>query len=351
MREPKLITIDQLLTQPTVLSGFTEIIDARSQAEFAEDHIAGAINMPVLNDQERIIIGTLYKQVGAYEAKVKGAALVARNISHHLETALASKPKDYKPLVYCWRGGNRSGALATIMARVGWNTYLLEGGYREYRRALLTKLQTLPDQFRYSVIAGPTGSGKSQILQTLHNMGEQVLDLEDLARHKGSVLGNLPNQAQPSQKFFDTLVFETLRNFSPDRVVFIESESKKVGAVQVPDALIKAMRKSACICIDAAMTTRVSLLLSEYQHFTLDKELLFKQLDCLTGLHGTSLIDQWKELVTQQKWPEFVEATLTEHYDPAYFRSMKRNFIKLDQAITIKLEAQTQSVLWKRRKK
>ena len=337
MREPKPITIAQLLGAASKPSELSEIIDVRSPAEFTEDHIAGAINMPVLSDDERILIGTLYNEVGAYEAKVKGAALVARNIAHHLETSLAHKTKDFRPLIYCWRGGNRSGAMATVLARIGWRTHLLEGGYREYRRALLGELQTLPTLFQYRVIAGPTGSGKSQILQALQSLGEQVLDLEDLARHKGSVLGNLPHEAQPSQKYFDTLLFEKLRSFDANRIIFIESESKKVGAVQVPEALIKAMRSSSCICIQASMETRIALLLAEYEHFTLDQAHLFKQLDCLTALHGVHTIDQWKALANEKRWPEFVQATLAEHYDPAYFKSMKRNFVKLKDAVLVTL--------------
>jgi tRNA 2-selenouridine synthase len=348
MREPKSITIADVLPElqkssaqannSDQTSRFSEILDARSLGEFLEDRLPGAICVPVLDDAERITIGTLYKQSSAFDAKKLGAAYVARNIAQMLEHRFQDKPKDWSPLVYCWRGGNRSGALATILARVGWTTYLLEGGYREYRRAILSGFDTLPQQFKYSVIAGPTGSGKSQILQALAAKGQQVLDLEDLAKHKGSVLGGLVGQPQPPQKLFDTLVAEKLRGFDPLKPVFVESESKKVGSCQVPDQLITAMRNSPCIVIDASIQTRVALLLSEYEHFTTDQTHLFKQLDCLTDLHGKKVIDDWKALASATQWDDFVEATLTQHYDPAYYRSMDRNYQLLPSAIIINLK-------------
>jgi tRNA 2-selenouridine synthase len=343
MREPKPISITDVLPElgnsrlATGNSRFSSILDARSPAEFEEDHLPEAICAPVLSNDERIAVGTLYKQSSAFDAKKLGAALVARNIAAMLEKQFQNNSKDWAPLVYCWRGGNRSGALATILARVGWPTYILDGGYREYRRAVLNSFDTVAAQFQYHVVAGPTGSGKSQILQKLASLGQQVLDLEDLAKHKGSVLGNLVGQPQPSQKYFDTLVAEKLRRFDTSKPVFVESESKKVGSCQVPDQLISAMRSSACIVIEASKETRVQLLLNEYQHFTTDEANLFKQLDCLKDLHGKKVIDDWKALATGRQWHKFVEATLTQHYDPAYYRSMDRNYQQLPQAQLVTL--------------
>jgi tRNA 2-selenouridine synthase len=347
MKEPKRISITDVManlknsSRPSLGNSseprFSCILDARSPGEFLEDHLPGALSAPVLNDEERIEVGTLYKQASAFDAKKLGAALVAKNIAQMLREQFSDKSKDWAPLVYCWRGGNRSGALATILARIGWPVSLLEGGYREYRRALLSSMETLPSQFKFQVIAGPTGSGKSQILQELAGMGEQVLDLEMLAKHKGSVLGNLPGEPQPSQKYFDTLVWEKLNQFDPERPVFVESESKKVGSCQVGDQLIVSMRQSPCIVIEASTATRVALLLGEYTHFTSDLPLLFKQLDCLVDLHGKAKIDQWKAMANQEQWDEFVAATLSQHYDPAYYKSMQRNYTQLESANHINL--------------
>jgi tRNA 2-selenouridine synthase len=344
MREPKIVAITDVMailanSRDGSVSRFSSLLDARSPSEFTEDHLPGSVNSPVLNDYERIQVGTHYKEVSSFEAKKLGAAMVARNIAELLENQFKDKPKDWAPLIYCWRGGNRSGALATIMARIGWPVSLLEGGYREYRRAVLKDFETLPQQFNYRVIAGPTGSGKSQILQQLAIKGEQVLDLEMLAKHKGSVLGSLPGEPQPSQKYFDSLVWQALKSFDPSRPVFIESESKKVGSCQVPDQLIVAMRQSPCIVINASVATRVQLLINEYTHFTQDQSLLFTQLDCLIDLHGSAVIEDWKSLACALRWPEFVEATLTQHYDPAYYKSMKRNYARLPNATQVHLPA------------
>ena len=223
------------------LGDFDEIIDVRTPAEFAEDHIPGAINCPVLSDEERITVGTLYKQVSPFEARKVGAALIAKNIAHHLETRFRDHPKSWRPLIYCWRGGQRSGAMSIILAQVGWAAHKLEGGYKTYRRDVLDKLEALPQSFTFRVVCGPTGSGKSHLLAALADSGQQVLDLEMLAQHRGSVLGRLPEQAQPSQKWFDSALLQTLQGFDPARPVYVEAESNKIGLITLPPALIAAM--------------------------------------------------------------------------------------------------------------
>ena len=203
------------------LDEFSAVIDARSESEFALDRLPGAINWPVLTDAQRIQVGTEYKQVSPFVAQKRGAAMVARNIADHIERDVLDLPKDWKPLVYCWRGGKRSGSLALILGQIGFKVHLLEGGYREYRRAVMEALELLPARFNYRVICGSTGSGKSRLLQVLRSHGAQVLDLEALANHRGSVLGLVPGSPQPSQKQFDSRVWQTLREFDPARPVFV----------------------------------------------------------------------------------------------------------------------------------
>ncbi len=222
------------------LAEFDEIIDVRTPAEFAEDHIPGAINCPVLSDEERITVGTLYKQVSPFEARKVGAALVAKNIAHHIETRFHAHPKSWRPLVYCWRGGQRSGAMSIILAQVGWAAHKLEGGYKAYRREVLEKLDTLPATFNYRVVCGATGSGKSRLLAALAANGAQVLDLEGLAQHRGSVLGGLPQQAQPAQKRFDTPLVQTLQGFDPKQPVFVEAESNKIGRTRPAGDIVRS---------------------------------------------------------------------------------------------------------------
>jgi tRNA 2-selenouridine synthase len=308
---------------------FDTVIDVRSPAEYAEDHVPGAISAPVLDDAERAQVGTLYKQVSPFDAKKLGAALVAKNVSQHIEQRFKDKPKTWHPLVYCWRGGKRSGAMAHILREIGWNADTLEGGYKAYRRWVVQELETIPASLDFRVIHGPTGSGKSRLLTALKRAGAQVLDLEDLAAHRGSVLGNLPDRPQPSQKMFESLLLKELSALDASRPVYVEGESKKIGELQVPEALMSRMRASPCILLETSLETRVDLLLDEYRHFLEDRSSLDAQLDCLVALHGREKIAQWKAITD---WRELVTRLLVEHYDPAYRRSSTRNFAQLAEA-------------------
>jgi tRNA 2-selenouridine synthase len=308
---------------------YDAIIDVRSPAEYVEDHVPGAISAPVLDDAERAQVGTLYKQSSPFDAKKAGASLIARNIASHVEQLFSDKPKSWHPLVYCWRGGKRSGAMAHILREIGWNAQTLEGGYKAYRKFVVSELQSLPSRLDFVVIHGPTGSGKSRLLGALKRAGAQVLDLEDLAAHRGSVLGNLPDRPQPSQKMFESLLLQEMQALDGSRPAFVEGESKKIGELQVPDALMERMRASQCIVLETSLETRVELLLGEYQHFLADRSALDKQLDCLAALHGRERIAEWKSIT---EWHELVRRLLVEHYDPAYRRSSTRNFARLADA-------------------
>jgi tRNA 2-selenouridine synthase len=335
MKYPALLPFEEILPQ---LDQFDALIDVRSPSEFAEDHIPDAINCPVLDDEERKRVGTLYKQVNAFEAKKIGAAIVARNIARHIDAHFIDKPRDWKPLIYCWRGGNRSGAMAHILARIGWPAIQLDGGYREYRRHVNTALTELPACFDYQVVCGPTGSGKSRLLQTLAVQGAQVLDLEQLAAHRGSVLGNLPSEPQPSQKTFESSIWQTLRHFDASQSVFVESESKKVGNLRVPEALMECMRSSPCISLKLSQQDRVQLLMQDYAHFVAGPELLNVQLDCLVAMHGREKIGRWQAMALSGQMETLVSELLINHYDPAYLRSIDRNFTQFSQAQNLELE-------------
>ena len=311
------------------------VIDARTPAEYALDHIPGAVSAPVLDDAERAEVGTLYKQVSPFEAKKLGAALIAKNVARHIDTLFRQQDKNWHPLIYCWRGGKRSGAMAHILREVGWQAETLPGGYRAYRRWVVETLTALPAELNFIVVHGPTGSGKSRFLGTLARAGAQVLDLEALAAHRGSVLGGLPGEPQPTQKWFESLLLAELEKLDRREPIYVEGESKKIGELQVPEALMARMRASRCIVLQTEFHTRVSLLLEEYQHFLADRAALEAQLDCLTALHGKEKISQWKALAAKGEWREFVTRLLREHYDPAYQRSSTRNFPELANAPTI----------------
>ncbi len=323
------------------LDQYDAILDARSPGEFADDRLPGARSYPVLDDEERARVGHLYKQVSPFEARKLGATLVARNISKHIETAFAAYGRGWRPLVYCWRGGKRSAAFTHILREVGWDADVLEGGYRAYRRQVVERLTVLPQSFDFRVVQGATGSGKSRLLAALQRLGAQVLDLEDLAVHRGSVLGNLPGRAQPSQKRFESLLLAVLETFDPTRPVYVEGESRKIGQVQVPEKLIETMRSAACVVLDAALDVRVALLLDEYRHFFHDPAALEAQLEHLVPLHGRAVIDDWKLLVRGASWRELVSRLLLEHYDPAYQKSAARNFTLLANAPWLHIDAET----------
>ncbi len=329
----------------TDLTCFDEVIDVRSPGEFAEDRVPGAVNLPVLDDAERARVGTLHKQTSAFEAKKTGAALVARNIAHHLDTWFADKPKSYRPLVYCWRGGGRSGAMTHVLQRIGFGAVQLEGGYKAYRRHVVTELARLPATFGYRVVCGPTGSGNSRLLAALADEGAQVLDLEALAAHRGSLLGALPGAPQPSQKAFESAVWAALTRFDPSRPVFVESESKRIGALSVPDALIAAMRASPCARIEAPLTARVALLTEDYAHYLADPDALNARLAHLTELRGRQTVAAWQAMARTGAWPELVAALLEQHYDPAYAKSLSHNYAQRDGDVALPADSLSATAL------
>ncbi|MCX7892325.1 MAG: tRNA 2-selenouridine(34) synthase MnmH [Burkholderiales bacterium] len=332
MRFPDTATVAQL-------DLFDEVVDVRSGAEYAEDHVPGALNCPVLDDAERAEVGTLYKQVSPFAAKRVGAAIVARNIARHLDTAFAAKPKDWRPLVYCWRGGNRSAAMTHVLREIGWPAAQLAGGYKAYRREVVAQLGALPAHFRYVVVCGETGSAKSRLLEALAAAGAQVLDLEGLARHRGSVLGELPGDPQPPQKWFETLVWDRLRRFDREAPVFVEAESRKIGALQVPEGLIREMRGAPCVRLAAPAAERVRFLMREYGHFLADPARLVAKLAHLAPLHGREVVARWQTLAAACAWEPLVADLLENHYDPAYRRSTAKNFARFAEARVLALES------------
>jgi tRNA 2-selenouridine synthase len=320
----KSVTAEDLTSQ---LGAFDTIIDARSPAEYADDHLPGAVNWPVLDNDERREVGTTDKQVSPFDARKTGAALVARRIADLLEREVRDKPREWQPLVYCWRGGKRSGTLAWFLDQIGFRTQVLQGGYKAFREQVREQLKTLPEQFDFTVIAGRTGSGKTRLLQALAEQGAQVLDLEALACHRGSVLGGLPHDPQPTQKAFDTAVWHTLQGFDATRPVFVESESRKIGALAVPEALLSRMRAHGrCIFVTLPDDERVHLLLEEYGFFAQQADRFCEHMATLAELRGKDTVARWQSMAQQGQWAEVFNELMQQHYDPLYLRSMSRNF-------------------------
>ena len=327
------------------LDGFDAVIDARSESEFALDHLPDAVNWPSLRDAERVTVGTLYQQSSPFEARKLGAALVARNIAAHIEREVLDKPRNWQPLLYCWRGGQRSGALALVLAQIGFRVHVIESGYKAFRAALLDDLPRRVAPLRWQVICGPTGSGKTRLLRALAQAGAQTLDLEALASHRASVLGVIPGQPQPAQKRFDTLLWQALKAFDPARPVFVEAESKKVGNLTVPESLMAAMRASPCVRIDLPEDERVALLLEDYPYFVQDPDFFCRRLAALAALRGHAVVESWIASARAGQTEAVVRDLLIRHYDPGYEKSTRRNFAQFDQARTLTLQNRSEEEL------
>ncbi len=302
---------------------FTGIVDVRSPAEFAEDHIPGALNLPVLDDAERARIGTIYVQQSRFLARRLGAALVARNAAAHLEGPLADKGPDWRPLVHCWRGGQRSGSFTSILKQVGWQAESLSGGYRAYRKLVREALYQTPLASPVVLIDGGTGTAKTRLLDALAARGAQVIDLEGLARHRGSVFGNT-GQPQPSQKAFETELAAALRRLDPARPLYAEAESSKIGRINLPPMLWQAMRAAPRVHITAPLAARVAHLMDAYRDFTTDPARILPVLDKLVRFHGHEQVDAWRALVAQGAFAQLAGDLIERHYDPRYRRTGKQ---------------------------
>jgi tRNA 2-selenouridine synthase len=300
---------------------FDSIIDVRSPSEFLDDHIPNAINLPVLDDAQRELIGTTYKQINPFEAKRAGAAFVAQNIARHLQKELAKKDRNWRPLIYCWRGGHRSGALARIFSDIGWHSTVIDGGYKAYRKTVLDELDRLPSELKLIVLSGATGTAKTHILRAAANIGAQVLDLEKLAKHRGSLFGSEPGILQPAQRLFESRLVACLHSFDPKRPVYVEAESNKIGQIHIPSALWASMREACRVTIVAPIAVRVAFLLRDYSHIIEKNDNLMQLLSGLRKRYSKDVFANWQNNITNGNWEEFVTSILETHYDPSYAQS------------------------------
>ncbi len=313
------------------------IIDARSPREFAEDHIPGAVNYPVVDNDEYAEVGTLHRTdpMGAYQI---GVQYSLRNIARHLQEDICGYDRKSRILVYCFRGGKRSRLWFDALDVIGYKVEKLKGGWKAYRRWVNEQLTSVPAMYRYIVLNGPTGCGKTRLLTALHAAGAQVLDLEKLAMHRGSVIGAIPGQAQPTQKLFDSQLLRELSGYSKDRPIWVEAESKKIGNVQLPEALLVKMRAGTTLSVETSMQQRVKMWREDYSHFEKDPESLVTKLQFLRPLVGNVEVGAWEELAAKRAIPELFERLMTSHYDIAYRRSSLRNYPAIDSSPVITLD-------------
>jgi len=307
------------ISLPCDLTQYSQIIDVRSPSEFALDHIPGAINLPVLDDEQRATVGTLYKD-NPFEARRLGAALISANVSKHIQNHMMELDLTYTPLLYCWRGGMRSRSFTFILKSIGWKPHVISGGYQAFRRSIVADTKDIfqTETLNLKVLSGLTGVGKTRLLKEIETQGHQVLDLEGLANHKGSLLGATPSSDQPSQKKFETDLWHQMKQFDLTQPIYTEAESNRIGKVHCPTSLWTALKRSQVINIQLPVSERIKILREEYPHFQNDQEQLKLLLSKLIPLRGHEQIDQWNSLIEDDQWDDFVQSVLENHYDLCY---------------------------------
>jgi tRNA 2-selenouridine synthase len=299
--------------------GFDDIIDVRAPAEWAEDHIPGAISLPVLDDDERARVGTIYKRESPFRARKVGAALVAKNAALHLEGPLADKPGGWQPLVYCWRGGQRSGSFASILSQIGWRVEIVAGGYKTYRTLVVQALYDAPVLSPVIVLDGNTGTAKTDLLALMAARGVQVIDLEGLANHRGSLFGGRPG-GQPSQKGFESRLAMALAALDPARPVVVEAESSKIGDCRMPPRLWRAMVAAPRLEVSAPLAARAAYLARAYADLTADPVELARVINRLRPMQAAETIDRWLALATTGAFEPLAAELMALHYDPRYIK-------------------------------
>ena len=300
------------------------IIDARSPSEFKDDHVTGAVNLPVLYDDERADVGRIYKQVSPFEARKLGARLAAINIARHIETTLSQYDKSWRPLIYCWRGGQRSGSMARILAEIGWLVTVLDGGYKRYRRDVVDSIEEISSKLDVIILQGPTGTAKTRMLREVMASGHQAIDLEGLSSHRGSLLGHEPGHPQPSQRLFETSLNQVMLKLDPSRPVLIEAESSRIGSCHIPRVLWQRMQKAPQIRINASLDARVDFLIRDYAHLIENPSTLNRLFDSMIQRHGHEICENWRQLALNRDWQQLTGLLIEQHYDPAYARTSAR---------------------------
>jgi tRNA 2-selenouridine synthase len=318
------ITIDDFLD----LTKKIPLVDVRTPAEFVHGHIPGAFNLPLFSNEERILVGTTYKQIGREQAILLGFDLTGSKWSSFIKRALEIAP-DKKIAVHCWRGGMRSGAMAWALNLYGFEVYLIEGGYKSYRRWT----HRLFEQNRSVwILGGMTGSGKTKLLHELRKMGEQVIDLEDLAQHQGSSYGTMNRMIQPTQEQFENNLAEQLKSLNLSRPTWIEDENLNIGKLSIPKALWEQMKSAFLINLDITLEQRVRELVVDYGE--LDQNFLISCTERIRKRLGPVQTTQAVAAIKENRMADFIRLVLV-YYDKTYRNSLGKR--DADRLFTIEL--------------
>jgi tRNA 2-selenouridine synthase len=309
------------MVKPLLIQDFLQrdedivLIDVRTPAEFEHGHIPGAVNLPLFSNEERVKVGTTYKQAGREEAILLGFDLTGAKWSGFIKEALSIAPGK-KIAVHCWRGGMRSGAMAWALDLYGFEVYVIEGGYKKYRNWVHHQFEK---RYRLQILGGMTGSGKTRILRHLKEMGEQVIDLEDLAQHQGSSYGTMNKMVQPGQEQFENNFACQLKGMDTRREIWIEDESLSIGKCSIPKPFWQQMREAAMINVNCDLQSRVTFLTAEYGG--LDKEFLVERTERIRKRLGPEQTKNAIAAIRENRMEDFIRLALV-YYDKTYRTSL-----------------------------
>lgn len=307
----KSVTIEEFLTA----AHKPVLADVRTPAEFEHGHIPGAVNLPLFSNEERVRVGTTYKQIGREQAILLGFDLTGNKWSGFIRSALELAP-DKRIAVHCWRGGMRSGAMAWALDLYGFEVFLIQGGYKSYRQWAHRQFATARD---WRILGGMTGSGKTSLLGKLQKIGEQIVDLEELAQHRGSTYGSMNKMRQPSQEQFENNLAWTMKDLGPDRCVWIEDENLNIGKVAIPSRLWQQMNKAPLIDIEVDLEERVARLVEEYG--SLAPDFLVECTQRIRKRLGPLQTTQAIAAIREGRMDDFIRLALV-YYDKTYRRSL-----------------------------
>ncbi len=310
----KKLSVDDFLAKAQTLP----VIDVRSPGEYDHAHIPGAISIPLFDNDERALVGTKYKQAGKDSAVLLGLGLVGPKLADFVKQSRRLNPQQKEVLVHCWRGGMRSGSFAWLLDTAGLTVSTLVGGYKAYRNAVL---EAFAQPRQLIILGGKTGSGKTDILHELSRQGEQIIDLEGLAHHKGSSYGAIGQKAQPKSEQFENLLYQDWRQLDPNRRIWLEDESRNVGSCFVPMPLWQQMRATSVAFVDVPKPVRIQRLVQEYTG--IDHTLLVEATERIRRRLGGKVTQAALDALAQHDYATVADLTLS-YYDKAYLHGLSQ---------------------------